>query len=106
LPVAGAGAELSGEEPTGSAVGAGAADAEGQRAAIDGFIATVWEKTGRKISRKNIWTVASYKDSTEFERFQRADPRTTRSATTAFNRVLSMTPKDFIEMLDKKTAPQ
>jgi hypothetical protein len=106
LPIAGEGTEPSWEEPNGNAAGAGAADAERQRAAVDDFIATVAEKTGRKISRKNIWIVAGYEDSTEFERFQRADPRTTKSATKSFNRVLRMTPEHFIETLDKKSGPQ
>ena len=95
-------------EPSGteSADAAGAAEAERRRAAIDGFMAAVAEKTGRKITRKDIWTVAGYKDPTEFERFQRDNPRTTKSATIAFNRILRMTPANFVEMLDKKSAPQ
>jgi hypothetical protein len=73
-----------------------------RRALVDGFIASLLE-AGRKITRKDIWTVAGYKDATEFERFQRGDDRTTKSAITAFTRVLNMKPADFILVLDKKT---
>lgn len=72
-----------------------------RRAAIDGFISKVGE-AGRKITRKDIWTVANYKDRTEFERFQRGDTRTTQSAAENFKRVLNMKPEDFIRALEKK----
>ena len=72
-----------------------------QRAAIDAFISKLAE-AGRRITRKNVWTVAGYTNATEFERFQRCDTRTTQSAAAAFNRVLSMKPADFIRLLDRK----
>jgi hypothetical protein len=72
------------------------------RAAIDAFIFKLAE-AGREITRKDIWIAAGYKDATEFERFQRSDPRTTRSAAAAFNRVLALQPTSFIELLDKKS---
>lgn len=75
--------------------------AANQRAVVDGFIAKLAE-AGHKITRKNFWTVAGYKDRTEFERFQRGDTRTTQSATASFNRVLRMKPEDFIRALEKK----
>jgi hypothetical protein len=74
----------------------------GRRAAINGFISKVAEETGRRITRKDIWTVAGYRNRTEFERFQRGDKRTTRSAASNFQRVLRMKPQDFIRSLDKK----
>lgn len=74
-----------------------------RRAAVDAFIAKVAE-AGRKITRKDIWTVAGYTDATEFERFQRDDARTTPGAELAFNRVLRKNPEDFILLLDKKPA--
>lgn len=74
-----------------------------RRAVVDTFISTL-AAAGRKITRKDIWTVAGYADATEFERFQRGDTRTTRSAAAAFNRVLNTKPEDFIRLLDKKPA--
>jgi hypothetical protein len=71
------------------------------RELIDTFIARLTE-SGRKITRKDIWTVAGYKNRTEFERFQRGDVRTTRSATANFKRVLTMTPEDFVRSLDRQ----
>jgi hypothetical protein len=83
--------------------GANGGDRKGRRTAVEAFIAEVTE-AGRKITRKDIWTVAGYTNATEFERFQRGDPRTTSSAATAFNRVLGMKPEKFIELLGKKPA--
>jgi hypothetical protein len=73
-----------------------------RRAVVDGFISKLAE-AGRRITRKDIWTVAGYTDRTEFERFQRGDARTTQSAITSFNRVLNLKPEDFIRTLEKKT---
>jgi len=75
------------------------------RELIDTFIAKLTE-SGRKITRKNIWTVAGYKNRTEFERFQRGDVRTTRSATANFKRVLGMAPEDFVRSLDRQRTPR
>jgi hypothetical protein len=73
-----------------------------RRAAVDNFIAKLAD-AGRKITRKDIWTVAGYKNPTEFERFQRADRRTTESAIANFNRVLRMKPEEFLRAIQKKT---
>jgi hypothetical protein len=78
------------------------ADKADRRAAVDSFIAKAAE-AGYKITRKDIWTVAGYKNPTEFERFQRADRRTTESAVANFTRVLRMKPEDFLQALQKKT---
>ena len=72
-----------------------------RRAAVDAFIEEVFQKTGKRISRTDIWRVTGYRDRTEFERFQRGDRRTTRSAKAAFFRTLKMDPKAFIEFRDK-----
>jgi len=74
-----------------------------QRAVIDAFIGKLAE-AGHKITRKDIWTVAGYEDATEFERFQRGAARANRSAAVAFNRVLNMEPRAFIQLLEKKSA--
>jgi hypothetical protein len=73
-----------------------------RRAEVDRFISNVRD-AGRKITRKDIWTGAGYQDATEFERFQRGDERTTKSAIANFNRVLNTKPEDFIRALQKKT---
>ena len=75
------------------------------RARIDAFISKV-EGIGHKVKRKDIWSVAGYTNATEFERFQRNDPRTTKSAAKAFNRVLRNTPEEFVRSLRKKQANQ
>jgi hypothetical protein len=79
----------------------------GQRSAarerIDIFISDM-NDAGYKITRKDIWTVAGYKDPTEFERFQREDSRTTRRATSSFDRVLQKTPEKFMAALKKRPA--
>ena len=72
------------------------------RAIINEYILRVFRETGRKIKRKDLWQVAGYKGPTEFERFQRGDPKTTASAVRNFTRVLKMPPGTFIEMLGRK----
>ena len=74
-----------------------------RRAVIDAFIAKVTDAE-RKITRKDIWTVAGYKDKTEFARFQRGDTKTTKAAAITFNRVLNMNPDDFRRLLGNKLA--
>jgi hypothetical protein len=73
-----------------------------RRAMIDAYIAKVLAITGKKISRKEFWLVAGYNSPTEFERFQRDDPRTTQSAVANFKRVLDLKPEDFIRSLGKR----
>ena len=77
----------------------GARESENQRL-VDAFIAKVSEETGRKIIRKNISTVARYKSRTELWRFE-SGYRCTATARLNFDRVLSMTPKDFASELKK-----
>ena len=81
-------------------------DSDERRELINSFISKVERDTGRKINRTDVWTVAGYKDATEFERFQRNDTRTTDAATLAFRRVLDMEPREFIDLLDKKRKAQ
>ena len=50
-----------------------------RRAAVDAFIEEVFQKTGKKITRTDIWRVSGYTDRTQFERFQRDAHTTPRS---------------------------
>lgn len=59
--------------------------------------------SGMKITRKNIWVVAGYKDPTEFERFQRGSDRN-QTANATFNRVLCMEPDVFSRILKQKSS--
>jgi hypothetical protein len=67
---------------------------------IEDFITTLQE-AGYPISKKDIWRAAGYRAATEFERFQRADERTTTSSEANFTRVLNMDPEAFIALLKK-----
>ena len=71
-----------------------------QRALVDGFIEKI-AAAGRKITRMDIWRAAGYKHSSEFQRWQRRDPRACRSAAINFNRVLKMSAESFISALEK-----
>lgn len=75
--------------------------AQNKQSEIDAFIRNLLEH-GHKITKKDIWTVAGYKDATEFERFQRGSARTTASAVSNFNRILKMKPDDFLRLLQKQ----
>jgi hypothetical protein len=78
------------------------ADCSDRHALINNFIQKVSAAGRKPITRKDIFTVAGYKERTEFLRFQRNDRKATKSATVNFTRVLSMTPEKFIEDLKEK----
>jgi hypothetical protein len=66
--------------------------AAGRRRAVDDYIAEVLKKTGKRITRTDFWKAARYKTRTEFERWQRNDPRTTKTACERFARLLREKP--------------
>ena len=65
---------------------------EGRKAAVDAYIQEVLDKTGLKITRKDIWEKVGYKDASEFERWQRCDKRASRTAHERFTAVLREKP--------------
>lgn len=73
-----------------------------RRKAIETFIESV-QAAGRKITRKDIWTVAGYSAPSEFERYQRADARTTKRAERTFTQLLTMSAADFIKRMNPPT---
>jgi hypothetical protein len=44
-----------------------------RRAAVDAYIEEVFNRTGKRITRTDIWKSARYKSRTEFERWERND---------------------------------
>jgi hypothetical protein len=72
-------------EPARSAAHAGGTD---RRAAVDAYIAEVLNRTGKTITRTDIWKAAKYKTRTQFERWERHDKRETKAADEAFTRIL------------------
>ena len=73
---------------------------ETRRALVEAFICKMSEH-GQRVKRKDIWTVAGYREATEFERYQRGSSRTGVSAADNFERVLNMQPEDFLKTLEK-----
>jgi len=71
------------------------------RERIDAFIARVLSDTSKKINRTDFWLVAGYENRSEFERFQRDDPKTTKSAKRRFEEVLALDSTLFLERLKK-----
>jgi hypothetical protein len=65
------------------------------------FLERVSSEAGRRVRRRDFWTVAGYNDPTEFERWQREDEKRTASASRNFERVLAMSPETFFATLDK-----
>ena len=63
-----------------------------RRARVEAYRQDVLEKTGNRITRKEIWRKAGYESATEFQRWQRNDPRTTLTANRNFERILSEKP--------------
>ena len=71
-----------------------------RRLAIDAFISKM-EAAGLHINRMDIVHAAGYEDRTEFQRYQRSAPNTTKTAVNNFNRVLRMTPDQLNRALGK-----
>jgi hypothetical protein len=61
------------EQPT-TAHGIGHRGA-GRRREVEAYIKEVLDKKGKRITRTDIWKNAGYKTRTEFERWERDDPR-------------------------------
>lgn len=65
-----------------------------RRLAIDAFLSNM-RAAGLNVNRLDIVHAAGYNDRTDFQRYQRCAPNTTRTAVHNFNRVLRMTPEQF-----------
>lgn len=63
-----------------------------RRKAVDAYIEEIFSRTGKWITRTDIWKAARYKSRTEFERWERNDRRATRTAHDRFTRILSEKP--------------
>lgn len=63
-----------------------------RRKAVRAYIDEVFERTGKRLTRADIWNAARYKTRTDFERWQRNDPKATRSANERFTRLLREKP--------------
>jgi len=64
-----------------------------RRLAVDAYIEEVFNRTGKRITRTDIWKSARYKSRTEFERWERNDPKNpNRTAHQRFTRILTEKP--------------
>jgi len=72
--------------------GAALDTADQRRGAVDAYIDEVFKKTGKRITRTDIWKEAAYTDATQFERWQRNDPNNTCKAHRKFSRILTQKP--------------
>jgi hypothetical protein len=82
---------------------AGVAGTGGQNnsAMVEAFLQKCLLETGVRVTRTMIWRAGGYRDRTEFERWQSRHPKATRTATQNFVRLLSMSPQEFINLLEK-----
>jgi hypothetical protein len=80
-------------ECTGQATHASEAVECDRRAAVDAYIAAVYAKTGEHITRTSIWKSAGYKSRSEFEKWERNDPkRRNMTADMRFRQILAKKP--------------
>jgi hypothetical protein len=56
--------------------------------AVDAYIEEVFRQTQKRVTRTDIWKSARYKSRTEFERWERNDPRATKTANQRFSQIL------------------
>jgi len=71
-----------------------------QRVAVDNFIEKVSLQIGNRITRKDLWRVAGYREGTQFQRFQRGK-RVSDGAASKFNWVLTLSPTEFAKRLKR-----
>jgi hypothetical protein len=70
---------------------------------IDKFLAKCSTIATRKITKTDFWSYAGYSDATEFQRFQREATNSTAAARINFERILDMSPGDFVGNLNRKS---
>jgi hypothetical protein len=70
-----------------------------QQALIQKFMDRVLREKKKRIRKTDIWRLAGYTEATEFERYQRNDPKTSDGARHKFGLILSMDPEKFLERL-------
>lgn len=63
-----------------------------RRAIVDAYIEEVLTKTSKRITRTDIWKKVGYKTRTEFERWERNDPKATKTADERFTKILTEKP--------------
>ncbi|HLN02701.1 MAG TPA: hypothetical protein VK335_25655 [Bryobacteraceae bacterium] len=71
-------------------VGVGNHESKQRRALVNSYIDEVFRETKKHITRKDIWQSARYKTRTEFERWERADRRATKTSNERFTRLLTV----------------
>jgi hypothetical protein len=71
----------------------GTKDGTDRRKAVDAYIEDVLSQKGIRITRTDIWKQARYKSRTEFERWERNDPKNpNKTAHERFTRILTEKP--------------
>jgi hypothetical protein len=79
------------KEPNSSTVNSAHDTAVDRRTLIRAYIEEVRRKTGKRITKKDIWSKAGYRTRTEFERWERRDPRhPNKAADESFTRILDV----------------
>ncbi len=69
------------------------AKSSNRRKLVEAYVQEVFTKTGKRITRKEIWTKAGYNSRTEFERWERQDPNhPNKAADKNFSRILREKP--------------
>ena len=69
------------------------ASTENRRAMVDAYIDEVFNETGKRITRTDIWRAVRYKSRTEFERWERNDKnKPNKTAHERFTRLLQEKP--------------
>jgi hypothetical protein len=92
--------------PADSGISAASHSSTSRRSRIESYLVALNDSTDLKITKTDLWRVAGYSDATEFERFQRDDPKATKSAVQAFERILLMPVEEFLSVLAKKKPRQ
>jgi hypothetical protein len=84
-----------------------AAQERDRRAAVEAFLldCNKLSERGSKVARKHIWQAAGHRHSRQFEYWQSGSEEATEEDDRNFRRLLSMSPADFLALLQKKGIP-
>jgi hypothetical protein len=76
--------------------------ANGRRSEVDSFLMKCGQATSCRITRKHIWQAAGHSSARQFQFWQAVDPKATMQDDQNFQRILSMKPDGFLDLLRKK----
>jgi hypothetical protein len=77
-----------------------------RREAVEAYIREIFALTQKRITKADFWRSAGYTSRSEFERWQRYDPKCTKTANANFSRILREKPHLKADFRNARAAPR